>query len=42
MPTVAQLEDLLAESPDDPFLLYGIAQEHAKGRLADTRTLAVL
>lgn len=30
MPTVAQLEDLLAESPDDPFLLYGIAQEHAK------------
>ena len=30
MPTIAQLEGLLGESPDDPFLLYGIAQEHAK------------
>ncbi|MCH7792903.1 MAG: tetratricopeptide repeat protein [Planctomycetes bacterium] len=38
MPTVAQLEDLLAESPDDPFLLYGIAQAYAK---ADRHEVAI-
>ncbi len=30
MPSLAQLEKLLAAEPDDPFLWYGIAQEHAK------------
>lgn len=30
MPSIAQLEKLLAAEPDDPFLWYGIAQEHAK------------
>lgn len=36
MPTVAQLEALLAKSPDDTFLLYGLAQEHAKAGDTDT------
>ncbi len=30
MPTIAQLEKLLATEPGDAFLLYGIAQEYAK------------
>jgi len=30
MPSIEQLEKLLAATPDDPFLLYGLAQEHAK------------
>ncbi|QOJ01774.1 MAG: hypothetical protein HRU70_15335 [Phycisphaeraceae bacterium] len=30
MPTLAQLEKLLALDPADPFVLYGIAMEHAK------------
>ncbi|MBL4591118.1 MAG: tetratricopeptide repeat protein [Phycisphaerales bacterium] len=30
MPSIAQLEKLLALEPGDAFLLYGIAQEHAK------------
>ena len=30
MPSILQLERLLAIDPDDPFLLYGLAQEHAK------------
>ncbi len=30
MPTIEQLEKLLAATPKDPFLLYGLAQEHAK------------
>lgn len=30
MPSVAQLEALLAKEPNDPFVLYGLAQEHAK------------
>ncbi|MBX3363421.1 MAG: tetratricopeptide repeat protein [Phycisphaeraceae bacterium] len=36
MPTIAQLQKLLAADPDDPFLLYGLAQEHAReGRYKD-------
>jgi len=31
MPTLAQLERLLQADPNDPFVLYGIAQEHTKG-----------
>ncbi|MCA9304376.1 MAG: tetratricopeptide repeat protein [Phycisphaerales bacterium] len=30
MPSIAQLEKLLTLEPDDAFLLYGLAQEHAK------------
>ena len=30
MPSIAQLEKLLAANPNDAFLLYGMAQEHAK------------
>ena len=30
MPSLEQLEKLLASDPNDPFVLYGIAQEHAK------------
>jgi tetratricopeptide (TPR) repeat protein len=30
MPTLEQLHRLLAADPGDPFLLYGVAQEHAK------------
>ncbi|MFM9996858.1 MAG: tetratricopeptide repeat protein [Phycisphaerales bacterium] len=35
MSRVAQLEKMLAAEPNDPFALYGLAQEHAKaGALA--------
>lgn len=30
MPSIEQLEKLLTTDPNDPFLLYGLAQEHAK------------
>lgn len=30
MPSIADLERLLAADPDDAFVIYGIAQEHAK------------
>lgn len=30
MPSIAQLEKLLDLDPNDPFVLYGLAQEHAK------------
>jgi tetratricopeptide (TPR) repeat protein len=30
MPSLEQLQKLLAAEPDDPFLLYGMAQEHAR------------
>jgi tetratricopeptide (TPR) repeat protein len=30
MPTIEQLEKLLAIDPTDTFVLYGLAQEHAK------------
>ncbi len=30
MPSIPQLETLLRAEPNDPFLLYGLAQEHAK------------
>lgn len=30
MPTIAQLERLLAADPEDTFVLYCLAQEHAK------------
>ena len=30
MPSIEQLEKLLAATPGDPFVLYAIAQEHAK------------
>jgi hypothetical protein len=30
MPSIAQLEKLLAADPRDAFVLYGLAQEHAK------------
>jgi tetratricopeptide (TPR) repeat protein len=30
MPSLAQLEKLLAADPRDTFVLYGLAQEHAK------------
>jgi tetratricopeptide (TPR) repeat protein len=30
MPSIAQLEKLLKLEPNDPFVLYGLAQEHAK------------
>ncbi len=30
MPTLAQLEALLIAEPNDTFVLYGLAQEHAK------------
>lgn len=35
MPSVDQLEKLLAADPDDAFVLYGLAQEHAKQGNAD-------
>jgi tetratricopeptide (TPR) repeat protein len=35
MPSLEQLEKLLAADPDDAFVLYGLGQEHAKrGELA--------
>jgi tetratricopeptide (TPR) repeat protein len=30
MPSIQELEKLLAADPNDAFLLYGLAQEHAK------------
>lgn len=30
MPSIAQLSKLLEAEPNDPFLLYGLAQEYAK------------
>lgn len=30
MPSIEQLEKLLNAEPNDPFVLYGLAQEHAK------------
>ena len=30
MPSIAALEQLLAKEPNDPFILYGLANEHAK------------
>lgn len=30
MPTIDELRRLLAADPDDPFVLYGLAQQHAK------------
>ena len=30
MPSIEQLQKLLAADPRDPFVLYGLAQEHAK------------
>lgn len=30
MPSLETLKKLLAAEPDDPFLLYGLAQEHAR------------
>ncbi|MAY73981.1 MAG: hypothetical protein CMJ31_04505 [Phycisphaerae bacterium] len=30
MPSIEQLEKLLAADPNDAFVLYGLAQEHAK------------
>jgi len=32
MPSIAQLEKLLAADPKDPFVLYGLAQEYAKAK----------
>jgi tetratricopeptide (TPR) repeat protein len=32
MPSIAQLEALLLADPNDPFVLYGLAQEYAKQR----------
>jgi tetratricopeptide (TPR) repeat protein len=32
MPSIADLEKLLAADPSDPFVLYGLAQEYAKAR----------
>ncbi|MDX2131386.1 MAG: tetratricopeptide repeat protein [Planctomycetota bacterium] len=36
MPSIAQLEKLLAADPNDPFVLYALAQEHAKHGATDT------
>lgn len=30
MPSISQLEKLLQVDPEDPFVLYGLAQEHTK------------
>ena len=35
MPSIEQLESLRAASPDDPFLMYGLALEHAKAEQHD-------
>lgn len=35
MPSIEQLEKLLEAEPDDTFLLYGLAQEHAKAGAVD-------
>lgn len=40
MPSIADLERLLAKDPGDPFILYGLAQEHAKlGRFPEAISL---
>jgi tetratricopeptide (TPR) repeat protein len=36
MPSIADLERLLAAAPSDPDLLYGLAMEHAKAGRTDT------
>lgn len=36
MPTIEQLERLLEADPNDAFVLYGLAQEHAKAGRHDT------
>lgn len=36
MPSIADLERLLARDPSDPDLLYGLAMEHAKAGRTDT------
>lgn len=36
MPSIEQLERLLAADPADTFVLYGLAQEHAKAGRVDT------
>ena len=38
MPTIEQLEKLLSVDPEDPFVYYGIGQEHAK---QDSHELAI-
>ena len=38
MPSIAQLEKLLSIDPEDPFVYYGIGQEHAK---LDAHELAI-
>ncbi len=35
MPSIEQLQKLLAADPADPFVLYGLAQEHAKAGQTD-------
>ncbi|MEL7472158.1 MAG: tetratricopeptide repeat protein [Planctomycetota bacterium] len=35
MPTIEQLERALAADPEDAFILYGLAQEHAKAGHTD-------
>lgn len=35
MPSIEQLERLLAADPNDAFVLYGLAQEHAKAGRTD-------
>ena len=35
MPSIADLEKLLAQEPNDPFVLYGLANEYAKARETD-------
>lgn len=41
MPSIAQLEKMLAADPSDPFLLYGLAQEHARAGDAPGHARAV-
>lgn len=40
MPSIAQLEKLLALDASDPFVLYALAQEHAKVGTVDGHTRA--
>jgi tetratricopeptide (TPR) repeat protein len=35
VPTIDQIERMLEAEPDDPFLLYALAQEHAKAGATD-------
>ncbi len=41
MPSIAQLEKLLALDAADPFVLYALAQEHAKVGTAEAHTRAI-